>query len=98
MVKINNIICLLAVSLVAAMPAESSNNNDELDVTNLNKRGFLDSIFDSSRIFGKDVRRWGCCDYDCSQEKWPASGACMKARYSIQRGRKPIDMCHKCHF
>jgi len=91
MVKINNIICLLAVSslsLVAGMPAESD----------LNKRDILEDIDFSGRIFGKNPKRWGCCEYDCNQEKWPASDACRKARYNYQIGRPPIDACHYCDF
>jgi len=89
MVKINDIICLLAISslsLVAGMPTES----------NLNKRDLEKEI--DERLFGKNSERWGCCEYDCNREKWPASDACMKVRFNFQVGRPPVDACHYCDF
>jgi len=84
MVNINNIICLLAISslsLVAGMPAESD----------------LNIIRDPDCVLRKmNVKRWGCCEYDCNQERWPAREACMKTRYIYQDGKPTTDACHYC--
>ncbi|OUM65743.1 hypothetical protein PIROE2DRAFT_7157 [Piromyces sp. E2] len=61
---------------------KSSHENSTLE-----KRSLMDCIT------GKNVKKWGCCSYDCNEECWPARDACFKARYYFSKNAPPVDNC-----